>query len=182
MCIVSVIVSSLNNLNVCLGNARLLGKFLLQEIKGNIQIAVEEPAYQTERKHVATLQHALYVHICISQTILNHSGQGASYYAVGVYAHFTQIIFCLKLSLLQILRAKTISIDNNGGVWFGKFVLGFQCSGIHCHQYVTLVTRSENLSCANMNLKTTHTRQRTLRGTYVSRIVGECTDAVTYGS
>ena len=44
------------------------------------------------------------------------------------------------------------------------------------------VSWSVHLSCAYVDLKTGNTGQRTLRGTDVCRIVGECTDVISYRS
>ena len=43
----SVVVASLDHLDVGLGNSRFLGKLLFQEISHEVQVAVEEPAHQT---------------------------------------------------------------------------------------------------------------------------------------
>ena len=50
--VVSVVVACLHHLDIVLGNGGLLGKLLLQEVGYQRQVAVEEPAHQTQGKHV----------------------------------------------------------------------------------------------------------------------------------
>ena len=49
---------------------------LADEVFGNREVAVEEPAYQTYGKHVAALQHGLVVHARVGQGGLGHRGDG----------------------------------------------------------------------------------------------------------
>ena len=62
MCVVSIVVTCLNHLDVGFSHTRLLGKLVLEEVERNVQVAVEEPADQSEGKHVTTLEHRLHVH------------------------------------------------------------------------------------------------------------------------
>ena len=102
----SVVPTSLDNLDVCLSDSGLLGKLLLQEITYQVQVAVEEPANKSESEHVTALKHCLVVHSAVSQTVLYHSGEWALDYTVWVDTHLAEVVFSLELSLLQILRTK----------------------------------------------------------------------------
>ena len=55
MGVVSVVVACLDDLDVGIGQFRLLGELLAQEVEGNIQVAVEEPTHQSQGKHIAAL-------------------------------------------------------------------------------------------------------------------------------
>ena len=103
VCVVSVVVSGLDNLDVGICHSGFLGKLLAQEIESDFQVAVEQPAHQSQGKHVAALEHALYVHSAVLETILYHGGQGAGNHTVGVDAHLAQIIGGLEGCLFQIL-------------------------------------------------------------------------------
>ena len=70
--VMTIVVTGTDHLNVCLGNSRFLGEFLADEVFGNREVAVEQPANQSYCKHVAALQHRLVVHAGVSQTILHH--------------------------------------------------------------------------------------------------------------
>ena len=65
MGVVSIVKSCLHHLDVVLGNLRLLGEFVAQEVGNEVEVAIEEPAHDTECKHVAALQHRLVVHTTI---------------------------------------------------------------------------------------------------------------------
>ena len=155
----TVVVASLDNLDVGLCNGRFLGELLLEEVEGNFQIAVEEPADKTKCKHVAALGDALYVHAGICQACLYHAAEGACYHAVGVNAHLAQIVLALELGLLKVLGTETIGIYNDSGIGFRITVLGLQRCGIHCHKHVALIARSVYLRCTDVYLETTDAGQ-----------------------
>ena len=54
--VVSVVVACLDDFDVGFGHFRLLGELLAQEVEGDIEVSVEEPADESERKHVAALE------------------------------------------------------------------------------------------------------------------------------
>ena len=87
--VVTVVPTGLNDLNVCLCNSGLLGKLLAQEVCYKVQIAIEQPAYESESEHVTALQHSFVVHAAVGQTILNHGSQWALDNTVGVDTHLT---------------------------------------------------------------------------------------------
>ena len=99
----SVVITSLNHLDVSLSNGGLLGELLLQEVAYEIQVTIEEPANQSEGEHVTALQHGLVVHTCISQTVLHHRGKRALDHAIRIDIHLTKVILSLELSFFQIL-------------------------------------------------------------------------------
>ena len=103
MGIVTVVVTSLHHLDIVLGNGRFLGEFLTQEIGNEVQVAVEEPANQTQRKHVATLQNGFVVHATFCQTRFHHSGERALDDTIGIYMEFAEIVGSGKLCFLQVL-------------------------------------------------------------------------------
>ena len=82
--VVTVVVASLHHLDIVLCNGRFLGKLLAQVVCYQVQVAVEEPAYQSQRKHIATLENSLVVHTRVSETVFYHLCQGALDDAVGI--------------------------------------------------------------------------------------------------
>ena len=100
MYVVAIIKSGFHHLDVVLGNLRFLGKLLSEEVGHEFQVAVEEPADESQCKHVSALEHRLVVHAAVGQAVFHHLGDGASHYAVGVYAQFAEIVFGLELCLL----------------------------------------------------------------------------------
>ena len=174
MGVVTVVVASLNHLDVSLSDGGLLGKFILEEVEHQVQVAVEEPAYQSQCKHIAAFQDGLVIHSRVCQGVFHHLCDGALDNAVGIYAHLTEIVFRLEGSLLQVVGTERIGIDDDGGLWLGILQLRLQRSSVHGHQDVGLVARRVNLSGTDVHLETGDTRQRTLRGADVSGIVWEC--------
>ena len=179
--VVSVVVARLNHLDVGLGHTRLLGKFLLKEIEGDVQVAVEEPAHQSECEHVAALQHGLHVHARVSQTVLHHLRDGAGNHTVGVDAHLAQIVFGGESRLLQVGRAEGVGVDDDGSTWFSILVLSLECCSVHGHEHIALVAWRIDHVGSDVYLKTAHTRQRTLRCADVGGIVRKRTDTVAHG-
>ena len=178
----TIVESSLHHLDIVLCNGRFLGELLAEEVVNQCDVTVEQPAHQSQCEHVTTLQHGLVVHTRVSQTVLHHLCQRALDDAVGVDAHLAQIILCLKLCLLQVLRPKRVGVNDDCSLRLGKLVLRLQRSCIHGDEHVALVSRRIDLAGTNVYLKTTDTCQRTLRGTDVGRIVGECRNAIAHGS
>ena len=170
----SIVPTSLDDLDVGLGNGGLLGKFLAQEVGNEVQVAVEEPADQTQGKHVTAFHHRLVVHARVCQTVLDHRGQRALDDTVWVDAHLAQIVLRLELCLLQVLRTERVSIDDDGCARLGIAILRLQGSSVHRYQHIALVARGVHLASTNVYLETRYTRQRTLRGADVGRVVGEC--------
>ena len=78
MGIVTIVVTCTDYFDVCLGNGRLLGKFLADKVLGNSEVAVKEPADQTYGEHVAAFQHGFVVHARVGQAILYHLRDGSS--------------------------------------------------------------------------------------------------------
>ena len=171
----------MNYLNVCFCNCRLLGKLFAEEVFGNGQVAVEQPANQTECKHVTALQHRLVVHACVCQAILYHLRDRSSNHIV-LDAHFFYRIVCCESSLFQIRLLETVCIDNDASRRLSKLVLSLECCSIHCHEHIALVARCKDFACTNVYLETGYACQRTLRGTDIRRIIGEGTDIIPYCS
>ena len=182
MRVVSVVVTGLYHLDIGFGNGRFLGKLLSQEVEGHVQVATKEPAHQSESKHVATLHHGFLVHAAVGQTILHHLGDGTGHHAVRVNAHFFQRIIRLESRFHQVFLLKAVRINNDGRIRLGLTVLCLQSSRIHGHQHITPISRCVHFICTYMHLKSRHTRQRSLRGTDIGRIVRKRTDAIAYGS
>ena len=180
--VVSVIISSLNDLDVCLCHFWLLGKLLTQESKRNVEVAVEEPAHQSKGKHISTLADALDVHTTVLQTILHHRRKRTGNHSVGIDTHLTKIVLGLELRLLQVLGSEAVGINNDGSIGLGKTILRLEGSSIHSHKHIALVAGCIDLSGTDVYLESTDTGERTLRSTDVGRIVGECTNTVAYGS
>ena len=181
MGVVTIVVACLYDADISLGDGRFLGELLAQEVEDNLQVATEQPAYQTDGKHVAALEHRLHVHARIGKAFLHHRGQGTGYNAIGVDAHLGDGIVGLELGLLQVLRAKGIGVDDDGGLGLGIAILGLQRCGIHGHQHVALISGRVNHAGTDVHLIAAHSRQRALRGAYVGRIVGEGADTVSNG-
>ena len=180
--VVAIVISCLHHLDVVLCDGRLFGKLLAKEVCNETEVAVEEPAHQAQREHVAALQYSLVVHTRVFQAVLHHLCQRALDDAVGVDAHFAQIVFCLEGSLLQVVRTEGVGVDDDCSLWLGIFVLSFQRCGVHCHEHVALVARRIYLAFADVHLESRHTGQRALRGADVCWIVGERADAVAHCS
>ena len=53
--VVAIVIASLNDTDVGLGDGRLPGELLAQEVVGHIEVAAEEPAHQSESEHIAAL-------------------------------------------------------------------------------------------------------------------------------
>ena len=153
MGVVTIVKASLNNLDIVLCYLRLLGELLTKEVCNEVEVAVEKPAHYSQRKHVAALQYCLVVHSTVGKTVFYHLSQRALHHAVGIDAHLTKIVLGLELSLLQILWAKAVGVDDYRSLWLGIFILCFQGCRIHCHQDVALVTRRIYTSGTNVNLK-----------------------------
>ena len=60
--VVSVIVARLDHLDVRLSHTWFLSELLLQHVSGDVGVAVEQPADQTEGEHVTALQDSLRIH------------------------------------------------------------------------------------------------------------------------
>ena len=149
----TIIIACLNHFDVGLGDGGLLGELFLQEVGHEVEVAVEEPAHKTQGEHIAALQHSLVVHAGVFQCSLHHLCHGTGNDAISINVHLTEIVFCLKLCLLQILRAETVGIDNNGCPRLSIAILSLQGGSIHSYQYVAQVTRRVDLACADVHLK-----------------------------
>ena len=114
--VVAIVVARLDDADVGLCNGRLLGKFLLEVVERHVQIAVEEPAHESEGKHVAALEHCLGLHATIGKAVLDHLCDGARDDAVGIDTHLSQGIFGLEGRLLQVARAERVGVDDDGGI------------------------------------------------------------------
>ena len=171
--VVTVVVAGVHHLDIVFRNLRFLCEFLSQEVLYKSHVAVEEPAYHTERKHVAALQYALVVHAGISKTVLHHLGDRASHHPVAVDTHLCEVILGLELSSLQVFRTEAVGVDDDCGLWLGILILRLQRSSVHSHQHIALVARSIDLAFADMYLESRYTSERTLRGADIRWIVWE---------
>ena len=174
VCVVTVVVASLDYLDISLSNSGLLGKLILEEVEHQVQVAVEKPANQSQCEHIAAFQNGLVIHSRVSQSIFYHLCDGTLDDAVGVHTHLTEIVIRLESSLLQVVRTKRICVYDNRRLWLGIFQLRLQRSSIHGYQHVGLVAWCINFSGTDVHLEAGDTRQRTLRGADVSGIVWEC--------
>ena len=159
MDIVAVVITGLNDTYVRFGNGRFLLEFLLKEAVDQSEVTVEQPADNTECKHIAALQHGLVVHSCICQTLLYHLRYRAGYDAVGVDTHLAQIVITAELGLLKVARTEGVGVNDDGSVGFAMLVLHLQCCRIHCNKHVAAVARRIDFSCTDMHLETAHTCQ-----------------------
>ena len=75
----------------------LLGKLLLQEIGDEFAVAVEQPADDAQRKHVAALENRLVVHARILEALFHHCGDGTVHHTVGVDAELSEVVVGCKL-------------------------------------------------------------------------------------
>ena len=104
----SIVISSLNHLHVPVGHTGFLGKFLMEHIADEIQVAVEKPAHQSERKHVAALEH--HFRWCVGGFLgsqqLHHLGDGAGHDA----EHQSEDIELIMTDMLLRFRTKLMSI------------------------------------------------------------------------
>ena len=174
-----VIISGLDNLYIGFCHGRLFGKFLTQHVERNLQVAVEQPTHQSERKHVTAFQYALVVHARVCQTGFDHLGDRGSNHIVFDAQLFYRVIR-RESGLLQIFGLKTIGVDNNTCCRFGISVLGLQCCRIHRHQHITLVARRVHTPRTDVYLKTGNSCQRPLRSPDISRIIGKRTNVISY--
>ncbi len=83
----TIVVSGPHHLDVGLSDGGLLGKLLTEEVVDKFQVTVEEPANDTQGKHIAALEHALVVHALVFKTLLDHLRDGASHHPVGIDPH-----------------------------------------------------------------------------------------------
>ena len=88
------------------------------------------------------------------QCILHHRRNRAGNHAVGIDAHFSDVIRCLELRLLQILRTEGVGVDDDSGVGLGVAQLRLEGSGVHGHEHVALVTRRIDLAGTDVHLET----------------------------
>ena len=159
MGVMTIVETCLYHLDVVLGDSWFLGKLLTKEISHQVQITVEQPAYQSEGEHITALEDSLVVHTAVLKTLFYHGCQRALNHTVGINTHLSQIILCLERSLLEIIRSEGVCIDDDGSLWLGVAILSLQRCGIHGHQYITQITRRINLSSTNVHLESAHTCQ-----------------------
>ena len=158
MGVVSVVVSCMNDFDVGFGHFGLFGEFLADEVLGNLQVAVEEPAYEAHGEHVAAFQYRLVVHAGVGQAVFYHLREGGGD-DILLDAHFFDGVFGLEGSLFKIRLLESVGIDDNRTVGFDEFILCLQCGCVHGHQHVTLVAGCIYLLCADVNLEAGDTRQ-----------------------
>ena len=182
MGVVTIVVTSLYNLDVSLSNGGFLRELFTKEISHEVEVTREEPANESEGEHVTALQHSLVVHACVLQRILHHLGDRTSDDAVGVDAHLTEVVGGLELCLVEIVLCERVGIDDDGSARLSVTILCLEGCSIHSYEHIALVARGIYLTSTDVYLETRHTSQRTLRGTDVGWVVGECGNAITHGS
>lgn len=101
MGVVSVVISCMDDLDICPGNFGLFGEFLADEIFGYFQIAVEQPAYQAYCKHIAAFQHGLVVHSGVGKAVFHHLRDGGGD-DILLNTHFLYRIIGLESGLFQV--------------------------------------------------------------------------------
>ena len=159
MGVMTIVETSLHHLDVVLGNSRLLGELLTKEISHQVQVAVEQPADQSEGEHITALEHGLVIHTGVGQAFLHHGCQRTLDHSVGINTHLSQIILCLESGLLQIVRTKRVCIYDNGSLRLGVTILSLQCGGIHRNENIAQITRGIDFTCTDMYLESAHTCQ-----------------------
>ena len=179
--VVPIVVSGLNDALVGVGDGRFAGEFFGQEGKCHGDVAIVEPADESECKHVAAFENRFIVHAAVDQAVLHHAGHGTCADAVGVDPHFSPVVGRFEFSLCKVLFTEGVGVDDDGSTGFCKSVLCLQCGSVHGHQHIAEVAGCENLFGTDVHLESAHAGQRALRGTDVSGIVGEGADAVTDG-
>ena len=102
--VLAVIIAIDEHLGVRGYQGRFLLKLILQQVDGLVHRFVEQPAYQSQRKHVAALEHRLVVHAGVFQCLFGQRGQRQGYdlYALRD-AQFLKGILGVVLRLLQVL-------------------------------------------------------------------------------
>ena len=73
MYVVAIVIAALDNELVSSINLGLVGKLGFKEFQRCFHRTVEQPAHQTERKHVATFHLSLQVHAGILESLFHHS-------------------------------------------------------------------------------------------------------------
>ena len=106
MCVVTVVITSLNNLDVSLSDCRLLSELLAEEVSNEVKVTAEEPAYKTEGEHITALEHSLVIHTSISKSLLHNSCDRALDNTVRINTHLTEIVLSLESSLLKVALTK----------------------------------------------------------------------------
>ena len=158
MGILTKMITVVKYLHIGFGNFRFLGKFLAQNFFAHLHIAMEQPAYQSQSKHVLCSQDRLVVQPAVFQAFLTHGSDSCRHDFI-LDTQFREGIFQRKLSLFQVTFGKRIGVDNNYRLRFTKFILCFQGCRIHGYQHIALIARSIYLSGTNMHLKARHTSQ-----------------------
>ena len=102
MCVVTVVITSLNNLDVSLSDCRLLSELLAEEVSNEVKVTAEEPAYKTKGEHITALEHSLIVHACVSKSLLHDCCDRALDNTVWVNTHLTEVVLSLESSLLEV--------------------------------------------------------------------------------
>ena len=171
----------MDDADIRLGNSGFLGKLGAQEALGNGQVAVEEPAHQSEGKHVAALQHGLVVHARVGEAVLHHLRDGRCDNIL-LNAHFGNGVVGLEGSLLKVSLLETVRIDDDASRRLGKLVLRLEGGSVHRYQHVAQVAWGKHLAGSDVNLEAAHACQRALRGADVGGIIRERADVVSDGS
>lgn len=140
---------------------------------------MEQPADESQREHISTLQYRLVVHAAVSKTVLHHFCYRTSNHSVAVDAHLGKIVICLELSFLKVVWSERIGVDDDSCMSFCILILSLKSRSVHRNQYVALVAWSQNFSFSNVNLKSTDTSQRAFAGANVGRIVRKGRDSVS---
>ena len=154
MSVVTVVITGLDNLDVGLGQFRLLGELVTQIVECYLQVAAEEPAYQTQSKHIAALENGLGIHAAVCKSVLYHLGKGACNYAVRINTKLCKRILSLECCFLQVRLLESVCINDNCGVLLGVLELCLESGSVHCYQNITLIARGINLAGADMYLET----------------------------
>ena len=101
MGIVSVVISCMNDLDICFGYFGLFGEFFADKVFGYLQITVEQPAYQAYCKHIAAFQHGLVVHSGVGKAVFHHLRDGSGD-DILLDAHLLYRIVGLESRLFQV--------------------------------------------------------------------------------
>ena len=108
----TIVVSSSNHFHISFCDLWFLGKLITQEVLYQIKVAVEEPAYQTQCKHIATLQGTLVVHPRVFQRFF-HDGRDRSSNHILLDAHLLDRIISDKLCFLKVGFLESIGINDD---------------------------------------------------------------------
>ena len=171
MDVVTVVIAGLKNDSVCLIDSLFLGEFGFQMSEGGIDRAVEEPAHQTESENVAALEDAFVVETAVGESRFGHSRYWHLYNLVADTELLERTVGGIQC-FFKVRFLERIDVDNDNTSRFEEFDILLESCGIHRHKHIAGITGGVHAS-ADTHLEAGHSAKRTLRSTYLGRIVGK---------